>query len=105
MVFGPALEWLYGELDYQAGHYRRYHVQGLREVVTAAGLQVLSVRYFDLLGVLPYLLVYKLLRRRYISGSTLWGYDRMVVPLSRTVQRLLPFPPVGKNIILVAVKP
>src|SRR5918993_1332490 len=35
LVFGPALSWLYGELDYKAGHYRRYSVDGLRGLAEA----------------------------------------------------------------------
>ncbi len=105
LVFGPALEWLYSELDHKAGHYRRYTVGQLRELVTAAGLQVLSVRYLDVLGVLPYLVVYRLLRRTEITGSTMWGYDRLVVPLSRALQGWLGQPPLGKNVVLVARKP
>jgi SAM-dependent methyltransferase len=105
LVFGPALEWLYSELDYNAGHYRRYHRDTLRQSVQAAGFEVVSLRYFDVLGVLPYLLVYRWLRRPAISGSTMWGYDRVLVPVSRLIQRLLPNPPLGKNIILIARKP
>jgi 2-polyprenyl-3-methyl-5-hydroxy-6-metoxy-1,4-benzoquinol methylase len=106
LVFGPALQWLYSELDYRAGHYRRYGLARLRGLATTAGLEVVSLRYFDVLGVLPYYLAYRLLRHDDISGSTLWGYDRVVVPLSRQLQRLvLPRPPLGKNVILIARKP
>jgi hypothetical protein len=73
--------------------------------VTAAGLEIESARYFDVLGVPPYFLVYRLLRHDDISGSTLWGYDRIVVPLSRWLQRALRHPPMGKNIILIARRP
>jgi SAM-dependent methyltransferase len=104
LVFGPALEWLYSELDYRAGHYHRYSLRRLRDRVTAAGFEIVSARYFDVLGVLPYLLVYRLLRHDDISGSTLWGYDRVVVPLSRLIQQLVPRPPLGKNVVLIAVK-
>ena len=104
LMFGPALEWLYSELDYRAGHYRRYSLRRLRALVSAAGLTVVSARYFDVFGVLPYLVVYRLSRHDDIAGSTLWGYDRVVVPLSRLLQRAVPHPPVGKNVILVAVK-
>jgi 2-polyprenyl-3-methyl-5-hydroxy-6-metoxy-1,4-benzoquinol methylase len=91
LVFGPALEFLYSELDHKAGHYRRYSTQGLRRIVEATGL-------------LPYLVVYRWLRRPAISGSTVWGYDRLIVPASRLLQRGLGRPPVGKNILLVALK-
>jgi SAM-dependent methyltransferase len=104
LVFGPALEWLYGELDYRAGHYRRYSVANLRELARAAGFEIVSLSYFDVLGVLPYLVAYRLLRRTAISGSTMWGYDRLLVPLSRLIQRVMPRPPLGKNVILVARK-
>jgi SAM-dependent methyltransferase len=104
LVFGPALEWLYSELDYRAGHYRRYSLRRLRALATEAGFEVVSARYFDVLGVIPYLVVYRLLRHDDISGSTLWGYDRVVVPLSRLIQRVLRNPPLGKNVIVIAVK-
>lgn len=104
LVFVPAHEWLYSDLDYKAGHYRRYSRRQLRSAVTAAGLEVVSLRYFDLLGVAPYWLVYRVLRHNAISGSTTWAYDRLVVPTSRLLQRLVTHPPIGKNLILVARK-
>ena len=105
LVFGPALEWLYSELDFNAGHYRRYSVKGLERVVREAGFEVEYLCYFDVLGVLPYFLVYRLLRRPGISGSTMWAYDRLLVPTSRLIQRILRRPGLGKNVILVARKP
>ena len=105
LVFGPGLPWLYSELDHNAGHYRRYTVTGLRQVAEGAGLEVVSVKYFDVLGVLPYFLVYRTARSQAISGSTLWAYDRVLVPASRAVQRILRRPPLGKNVIMVARKP
>jgi hypothetical protein len=105
LVFGPALEWLYCDLDYKAGHYRRYTVKQLRAVVVDAGFDIVSLRYFDVLGVAPYWLVYRMLRRNHIPGSTIWGYDRLVVPASRLLQRIVRHPPLGKNVILVARRP
>jgi SAM-dependent methyltransferase len=105
LAFGPALPWLYSELDYKAGHYRRYSVDGLRKLVEEAGLRVVTARYFDALGVLPYWVVYRLLRRDSISGTSMWGYDRVIVPVSRLLQRAAPARLAGKNVILVARKP
>jgi hypothetical protein len=34
----------------------------------------------------------------------MWGYDRLIVPMSRLVQNVLREPPAGKNVILVALK-
>ena len=105
LVFGPALEALYSDLDYKAGHYRRYSAAGLRRIAEEAGLVVKRSCYFDVLGVPPYYVVYKLLRQTEISGSTMWGYDWVVVPVSRLLQRVLVRPPLGKNVVLVATRP
>jgi SAM-dependent methyltransferase len=105
LVFVPAHEWLYSDLDYKAGHYRRYSLRQLRSVVTGAGFEVVSLRHFDVLGVAPYWLTYRVLRHNSIAGSTTWAYDRLVVPTSRLVQSVVPHPPAGKNLILVARKP
>ena len=35
----------------------------------------------------------------------MWGYDSVVVPASRLLQRVLARPPMGKNAVLVATKP
>lgn len=104
LVFGPALEMLYSDLDHKAGHYRRYSLDHLRRIVEAAGLRIVSLRYFDVVGVVPYLVVYRWLHRTDVSSSTVWSYDRGIVPLSRLIQRVLGDPPVGKNVILVASK-
>jgi 2-polyprenyl-3-methyl-5-hydroxy-6-metoxy-1,4-benzoquinol methylase len=104
LVFGPALEALYSELDHKAGHYRRYSLPYLRRIVEGTGLRIVSLRYFDVLGVLPYLVVYRWLHHTEISSSTMWGYDRLIVPASRMLQRVLGDPPAGKNVVLVAVK-
>jgi SAM-dependent methyltransferase len=104
LVFGPALEMLYSDLDHKAGHYRRYSLDRLRRIVEAADLRIVSLRYFDVLGVVPYLVVYRWLHRADVSSSTVWSYDRGIVPLSRLIQRVLRDPPIGKNVILVASK-
>jgi SAM-dependent methyltransferase len=104
LIFGPALSWLYSELDYKAGHYRRYSVDGLRRLTEAAGFEVVKASYFDVLGVLPYWLVYRVARRASISGTSIWGYDRVIVPVSRMLQRAAPDRLVGKNVLLIATK-
>ena len=104
LVFGPAMSWLYSELDYKAGHYRRYSVEGLRRLAEAAGFEVVKAGYLDVLGVLPYWLVYRLAGRASISGTSIWGYDRVIVPVSRLLQRVAPDWLIGKNVLLIATK-
>jgi SAM-dependent methyltransferase len=49
----PALSRLYGRKDEEVGHFRRYDRSDLRRVIQRAGFQVVSCRYWNLLGVMP----------------------------------------------------
>jgi SAM-dependent methyltransferase len=46
----PALPRLYGRMDEEAGHFRRYTRAALRQVLDQAGWTVLRLRYVNLLG-------------------------------------------------------
>src|SRR5690348_6526919 len=100
-IFVPALTWLYGSFDREIGHYRRYSRGDLESKCRAAGLRILVSRYFDLLGVLPWWLKYRVLQSTKMESGAVRFYDRMVVPFAKTVEATIA-PPVGKNILLVA---
>jgi SAM-dependent methyltransferase len=102
-VFVPALQWLYGQLDAEVGHRRRYGRGGLRRVVESAGFEVVRLRFLDAPGVLPWLLFIRLMRRSLNPGGVA-AYDRWVVPIARAVERVVP-PPIGKNLLCIARKP
>lgn len=104
-IFVPALTRLYGSLDYKSGHHRRYHRDTLTNVITAAGLEIVDVRYLDMLGVAPYFVMYKLLDVKSLGSVSSNGYDRVIVPISRAIQRLAPHPPFGKNLLAIAKRP
>ncbi len=101
LVFVPAMPSLYSKLDRQKGHHRRYTHAGLGRLAAAAGFEILRLRYFDVLGIVPWWLVNK------VGGSTGFDprltrlYDAVGVPLTRTLERFVT-PPKGKNLIMVA---
>ena len=101
-VFVPALPRLYGSLDYKSGHHRRYRRDELAALISGAGFELVDIRYLDVLGVAPYYAMYRLLDVRSLGTVSSTGYDRVVVPLSRVVQRLVPHPPAGKNLLAIA---
>jgi SAM-dependent methyltransferase len=103
LVFVPALPWLYSEFDRSVQHFRRYTHGGLKNLVLNAGFEVISSRYFDVAGILPWYVNFVLLKNRPAMGSVQL-YDRLVVPIMRRVESLVT-PPLGKNVFLVARKP
>jgi len=104
LIFVPAVRWLYGSLDAQVHHHRRYSRHGLTRVVRRAGLDVLSLHYFDLAGVFPWLVAGRVLRQRSFSAGAAKIYDRVIVPVASRMERWLRLP-LGKNLICVAQRP
>ncbi len=104
LLFVPALPFLFSRLDAFYGHFRRYRRDDLVGLVRAAGFDVASARYLDLLGVAPWWLL------NTVGGCIAFNpfmvrlYDRFGVPLTRFVENLLPTVPFGKNVILIARK-
>lgn len=59
----PAHSFLYGKRDQQVGHYRRYSRKVVKNILTSNGFRVEHLRYWNALGVLPYIIAEKVLRR------------------------------------------
>ncbi len=105
LVYVPALPWLYSQIDIDTGHARRYTKKMLREVTTKSGLDVVSLQYFEVVGIIPYLIVYKLLRRRVVTDSSSGFYNKAILPLSLMLHKIMRGRLIGKNLVLIARKP
>tara|TARA_E500000178_G_C16998389_1_gene744386 strand:- start:1475 stop:2176 length:702 start_codon:yes stop_codon:yes gene_type:complete len=103
LVFVPALQALYSDLDRAVGHHRRYHLQDLKQKAQAAGFEIIKLQYFDWIGALLWWLANIILKRTNINPNSAKLYDQVGIPITRQIERLFP-PPFGKNIILVARK-
>ncbi len=101
LLFVPALAFLFSELDRLHGHYRRYHLRPLADLLERNGFQIVLKRYFDMAGVLPWWLVNTIGRKATFDPGMVKLYDRFVIPVSRFVEKKLS-PPIGRNIIIVA---
>jgi SAM-dependent methyltransferase len=104
LLFVPALRWLYGSLDAQVHHYRRYSRSTLARVVRRAGLELRALDFFDAAGVLPWFVAGRVLRQRRFSAGAARVYDRVIVPVASRLERWLRLP-LGKNLVCVAERP
>lgn len=103
-AFVPALPFLFSKFDESIDHYRRYTLDDLTGKCTAAGLEVVDARYFDVVGIMPWLLKFRLFGSTKLSPRAVGVYDRFVVPIMRRVESLIRMP-IGKNALVVARKP
>lgn len=104
LLFTPALPMLYGSLDRQFGHYRRYTKLGLANELWSAGFSLESLRYFDLPGILAWLLATRVLKKNTLRPSEVRHYDRFVFSWISQIERWCE-PPIGKNLLAIGRKP
>jgi SAM-dependent methyltransferase len=107
LIFVPALPFLYGSLDSRVGHLRRYTSATLRDVIERAGYDIEALHYFDMLGMIPWLVTGRLLKERSLEGlgaGTSAFYDRFIVPVCSIVDRVTGRP-IGKNLVCIAMRP
>ena len=99
----PALSALYAPYDRALGHHRRYRRQQLAARLARAGFDVVRLDYRDLVGMLAWFVLCRLLR--WTPGPRAFSaYDRYSVPLTQLLGRWSN-PPVGKNLVAIARKP
>ncbi|MCW5977422.1 MAG: glycosyltransferase [Bryobacteraceae bacterium] len=100
IVLVPQGPWLYGTVDRNMGHKRRFRVHDLRGMIERAGLEVERVHHINKISIMAWL-PGKLLRRKRISKPVLKIFDKTVW-LWKLLDPLLPWP--GLSLIVVARK-
>jgi len=101
-VLVPAHPRLYGSLDREYGHERRYTRERLERLIADAGLELVELRSFNLLGVAGWW--WKSRRgARGLGRRSLRAYEALL-PLWKPVERLLR-PRAGLSLIAIARRP
>jgi len=103
VIFVPALKGLYSEFDKSIGHYRRYDKKRLTELAESAGLEVVTTRYMDMMGILPWWFSMVLMKNKKLKPKLVKLYDTVMVPIVRTFESTI-HAPIGKNVLLIAKK-
>jgi SAM-dependent methyltransferase len=99
----PAFPSAMSAFDVAIGHHRRYTRHTLRQTLTAAGLNVETIRYVNPIGLVGWYITVKTLGLWPDDGWLVRLYDRMVVPVARAADRTkVPF---GQSVFAVARVP
>jgi SAM-dependent methyltransferase len=102
-VFVPALMSLYGDFDRKIGHFRRYRKREVEEKFTEAGFRIVHSKYFDIAGILPWYVKYRVFGSDSLDRESVLAYDRLAVPFLRRIELAIRVP-IGKNILVVGEK-
>jgi SAM-dependent methyltransferase len=104
VVIVPAFPSLYGPIDRNLGHFRRYTLRSLRELAAAAGLRVKKARYMNAFGFFGWWANAHIFRREAQSEAQIAFFDRFIVPLASRAEEIAP-PPFGQSFFAVLQKP
>lgn len=102
----PSHRWLFGSLDGECGHLRRYTKSDIRSLAKSTGFKVDKDYYFNWVGALGWWANYCLLKRKGTnneeSNSQVGLFDK-IVPLCKTLESTIA-PPFGISLISVLKK-
>jgi len=102
LIFVPALQTLYGAIDHQVGHYRRYSKKHLVDLLeNKLDMKIIKIKYFDIVGIIPWYILSCVLKLTGQNPTTVKLYDKLIVPIMSRLEKYLPIP-VGKNIYAIA---
>jgi SAM-dependent methyltransferase len=99
----PALQALFGPIDKNLGHCRRYNLASLTRMAHAAGLEIKKLRYMNTVGFFGWWANAHILRREAQSERQIQIFDRYVVPVMSRLEDLVR-PPFGQSLVAVLQK-
>ena len=104
VLWVPGYMQLYGDFDRRVGHVRRYTPETLEMAIVRAGLVPGDIRPVNMLGAVAWWIA---IRRGGVGTpkpGLLKVYDRVVVPITRALERRIT-PPFGQSVLAVARVP
>jgi SAM-dependent methyltransferase len=104
LLLVPACPAIFGSLDRAFDHFRRYTKSGLRASLLAAGFEIETIHYLNMVGVAAWFLSGRVLRRTTLGRGQVHFYDRWVIPVVRRLESLIPVP-IGQSVLAIARKP
>lgn len=103
LLFVPALSWLFGSLDENVKHYRRYDKDILMRKIENGKFQIDKMFYSNFIGIFGWYLNGKILKRKGFPIVQPIVFDKFV-PLLTKIEKSIK-PPIGMNLIVIAKKP
>jgi SAM-dependent methyltransferase len=102
LLFVPADQKLFGTMDTQVGHYRRYSRETLEAVMREAGFEIVKMTYQNVFGRFGWWLNGQVLRRQHLPAGQSKMFDYFV-PLMRAIEPKSPKN--GLSLVAVGRKP
>ncbi len=100
----PAFASLYGPIDRNLGHHRRYSRGAIYRLAGETGLRVRKAHYWNFMGFFGWWTNAHILKREAQSERQIEFFDRYVVPVLSALERRAR-PPFGQSLVVVLERP
>ena len=100
----PAFASLYGPIDRNLGHYRRYSKASWKRLARATGFREVVTDYMNVPGFFGWWVNAKVLKKTEQSEQQIAIFDSVVVPVCSRAERLVK-PPFGQSVFAVIERP
>jgi len=100
----PAFQALYGPIDWNLGHYRRYNRASIGQLAQATGLLIAKLHYVNFAGFFGWWLNSHIFRREAQSRAQIAIFDACLVPILSRIESWVR-PPFGQSLFAVLRKP
>jgi len=102
ILLAPAYPWLFGTFDKQLGHFRRYTIKKLSDLLEKQHFEISSGSYFNITGIAGWFLYGKIFRRRMLGKAEMSAFNS-IVPFAKLTDRILA-KKAGLSIIITGIK-
>jgi SAM-dependent methyltransferase len=96
----PAFQALYGPIDRNLGHHRRYSRGAIRRLAQRTGLRLRKMHYMNSIGFFGWWTNARILKRQAQSERQIKIFDRYLVPPMSALERLIQ-PPFGQSLLAI----
>jgi 2-polyprenyl-3-methyl-5-hydroxy-6-metoxy-1,4-benzoquinol methylase len=100
----PAFAALYGPIDKNLGHYRRYTRSSMARLAASAGLRIEKARYMNAIGFFGWWANSHIFKKQKQSERQIEAFDKCAVPLVSRMEQVVA-PPFGQSLFAVLQKP
>jgi len=100
LIFVPAVQAAYGPLDAELGHHRRYSKPTLAKAFGDAGLDLITLRYTNPIGLVGWMYNAHVSKSTSHSPTQVKLFETLVAPWALPLERLVT-PPIGLSLVAV----
>jgi 2-polyprenyl-3-methyl-5-hydroxy-6-metoxy-1,4-benzoquinol methylase len=102
IVLAPAYQFLYCSLDKELGHFKRYSLNTMDQLLKKKGMDMIARKYYNFIGLAGWFFFGKLLGEKMISPGQVNVFNNLV-PLAKWVDKIV-FRKAGLSVIVTAKK-